>query len=84
MDRIDRIVQKHSFSSDFLILTKNKGIVLCRDPFVDHDGIIWVGGRIENLYFDYNKKHPEILPDRYHLSKILARYEHNRVLHAGT
>jgi hypothetical protein len=33
--------------------------------------------------FSYNKKHPILLISKHHFTKILVRYEHLRLLHAG-
>lgn len=87
LNSLIRLVQYQAFSSEFPILAKSnqnyKGKLLGLNPFIDSENIIRVGGRIQNSGFDYNKKHPVILPNKCHFTTILARYEHIRLLHAG-
>lgn len=53
--------------------------------FLDDQGLIRVGGRLYNsTSFDYNKKHPILLSSKHYLSELLVRYEHLRLLHAGS
>lgn len=52
-------------------------------PFIDDDGLMRVGGRLENSPFDYNKKHPAIIDSNHHLANLLFNYYHTLYLHAG-
>lgn len=52
-------------------------------PFLDKDGIIRVGGRLQNASLTYNRKHPIILPKKSCITDMIIRYEHLRLLHAG-
>ena len=51
--------------------------------FVDKDGLIRVGGRLQAAVSDYDQKHQVILPFKCHLSKLIAQHEHTRLLHGG-
>ena len=42
-----------------------------------------LGGRESNLALAYSQKHPIILHGNHHLTKLLVRLEHIRLLHAG-
>ncbi|GFY39609.1 uncharacterized protein TNIN_116021 [Trichonephila inaurata madagascariensis] len=44
---------------------KNPLAALC--PFIDEDGLIRVGGRLQNAQLQYDAKHPIILPNRHKL-----------------
>lgn len=53
------------------------------NPFIDNDGIIRVGGRLQNSDCEYNKKHPIILSSKHKLTKLLLIQEHERLMHCG-
>ncbi|XP_041971999.1 uncharacterized protein LOC121727982 [Aricia agestis] len=52
--------------------------------FMDRDKILRVGGRLTNSNsFSYTKKHPILLGSNHSFTKLLFRYEHVKLLHAG-
>lgn len=62
-------------------VSKNSKIAsLC--PFIDKDGILRVGGRLQNSNLPYNKKHPMILK-KSHLADIIIQKIHFLTLHGG-
>lgn len=52
-------------------------------PFIDIDGLIRVGGRLQNSNLPYGRTHPILLPKRHKLTKLLLEREHLRLLHCG-
>ncbi|GFT40338.1 integrase catalytic domain-containing protein [Trichonephila clavipes] len=52
-------------------------------PFVDGEGIVRVGGRLENATVPYLHKHPAILPKGSKLSKLYFNSLHTRFFHVG-
>ena len=50
-------------------------------PFVDSDGILRVGGRLEMSNLPYDAKHSVILPKKHHLSKLVIAHIHNQGHH---
>ena len=50
-------------------------------PFVDSDGILRVGGRLEMSNVPYDAKHPVILPKKHHISKLVIAHIHNQGHH---
>ncbi|GFU85239.1 integrase catalytic domain-containing protein [Trichonephila clavipes] len=52
-------------------------------PFVDEEGIVRVGGRLENASVPYLHKHPAILPKGSKLSKLYFNSLHTRLFHVG-
>ncbi|XP_026476038.1 uncharacterized protein LOC113381302 [Ctenocephalides felis] len=54
------------------------------NPFVDAEGLLRVGGRLENADISYDQKHPIILPKNHLVTDLLTRTEHERLFHAGT
>lgn len=51
--------------------------------FVDEFGLSRVGGRIRYTRFAFEKKHPAVIPPKHHLSLLIMKNEHLRLLHAG-
>lgn len=45
--------------------------------------MIRVGGRITNSNYDFQKRHPVILPSKHHLTNLIAKSEHINQLHCG-
>lgn len=52
-------------------------------PFLDHDGILRVYGRLQHASLPYSNKHPIILPKNSPITELIIRQEHFRLLHAG-
>lgn len=52
-------------------------------PFIDEYGLLRVGGRLANFNFPYDKKYAIILPPKHHLTTLIMRHEHSRLIHAG-
>jgi transposase InsO family protein len=59
--------------------SKLKGL----NPFLDADGIIRVGGRIQESSATPDQKHPIVLAPKCNLTRLIARNEHIKQLHAG-
>lgn len=53
------------------------------NPFIDTDGLLKVGGRLQAANITYNRKHPIILPKKNHLTQLLVSDYHSRNLHSG-
>lgn len=53
------------------------------DPFLDHNNLVRIGGRIKQASISQDVKHPIVLPGQGHVSKLLARHYHERALHQG-
>lgn len=82
-----KITQDIDFSEDIkTLLSKgsvhNKGL-LKLIPFLDTDGILRVGGRLQNSDLPYNIKHPILLAKNNPLSRLIILDAHERTLHGG-
>ena len=53
-------------------------------PFVDHDGLIRVGGRLTNSVFKFSVIHPILLPSRHHIVGLMVKFYHKISCHFGT
>ena len=83
-----KIVQNNEFIREIETLKKGESVhckskLLCLNPFLDNDGLIRVGGRLENSDFPYDKKHPVLLPAKHALTKLIFESTHKTLLHAG-
>jgi len=56
--------------------------MLSLHPFLDANGLLRVGGRIQESQADYDQKHPIILPKNHHLTGLIIMEEHLKNLHA--
>ena len=63
-------------------LTKQSRL-LRLDPFIDDQGLIRVGGRLENSTLPFDVKHPIILPRCSHVTELIIDHFHERVKHQG-
>jgi len=52
-------------------------------PFLDHTGLIRVGGRLQRSMLTDDAKHPYLLPKESHVTSLLITAFHRRFLHAG-
>ncbi|XP_047515275.1 uncharacterized protein LOC125056291 isoform X1 [Pieris napi] len=52
-------------------------------PFIDKDGIIRVGGRLQNASIPYSSQHPAILPKESVITALIIKDEHIKLLHAS-
>ncbi|XP_059219534.1 uncharacterized protein LOC131995236 [Stomoxys calcitrans] len=63
-------------------LSKASGIAkLC--PFIDENGILRVGGRLQKAKFNYEYKHPILLSKHNPLSRLILSDAHVKTLHGG-
>ena len=53
------------------------------DPFVDEQGLIRVGGRLENSTLPFEVKHPIVLPRSSHVTNLIIDHFHKKVKHQG-
>ena len=78
-----RETQRERFSKELTTLRRGGSVLrsspLWRlSPFVDSDGILRVGGRLEMSNLPYDAKHPVILPKKDHISKLVIAHLHNQ------
>lgn len=88
-DIIIKIVQKRTFAQEYHCLVNNKPLpktskLLTLNPFIDTQGLIRLGGRLENAPIPYNRKHPIILPHDHQVTCVLIDKFHIDTLHGGT
>ena len=83
-----KIAQQEIYAQEISDLSK-KGQVLSKSqlqplhPFLDKEGYLRVGGRLQHSHLPYNSKHQLILPPAHHITELIIMNEHLRLLHAG-
>ncbi|XP_047038037.1 uncharacterized protein LOC124643200 [Helicoverpa zea] len=63
--------------------SKKKGNLKSLNSFIDSDGIIRVGGRLDMSQLDQNRVHPILLPKESFLSQLLVADAHAKTMHGG-
>ena len=92
---IIKMVQKRSFNVEFKWLKSMKdktwgnkalgrrGKISRLDPFLDKDGIIRVGGRLDNCFINNNCKHPILLPKDGKVTTLIIQHQHKMAAYGG-
>ncbi|XP_023223405.1 uncharacterized protein LOC111624721 [Centruroides sculpturatus] len=80
---IIRHVQQVCFRDVFEAIKTNnsKHRLRALAPFVDEQCCLRVGGRLQNANISFDAKHPLLLPEKHHLTKIIVQYFHKLLLH---
>ena len=71
-----RLYQRRAFQKEIITLENRQTIsgqsrIFKLDPFVDNDGVLRVGGRINKANLDYRLKHPFLLPKEDHITHAI-------------
>jgi len=80
--------QKSVFFEELIALEKRcdiskKSRLRDLNPFIDEDGLLRVGGRLQHSELQHDAKYPVILPHRSHLTELIIEHEHRKNLHTG-
>ncbi|XP_052799499.1 uncharacterized protein LOC128231119 [Mya arenaria] len=80
-------LQHEIFAEEIRALTNNRQLaknsqIRNLSPYLDKDGILRVGGRLNNSQLNSTVKTPIIIP-RHHLSMLLVRHFHEKTCHQG-
>lgn len=82
-----RAVQQECFGKEFLALERGQEVsknskLRCLNPFIK-DGLILVGGRLENSNINETRKHPIVLPSFHKITVMIFESYHRELLHIG-
>lgn len=85
---IIRILQTTYFPEEMSLLKSNnqqgiKGKLSALLPFLDANGLIRVGGRLENSPYSNDFRHPIVLPGSSNFVEAYIRHLHEKFYHAG-
>ena len=83
-----RIAQRTIFFNEIDRLQKGKVLspkskILPFHPFLDKQGLLRVGGRLQKAGMNFSEHHPVLLPGNHRISELMIMAEHLRLLHAG-
>jgi len=83
-----RHIQRKAFQREYTQLENGRQLhaksqLIRFSPFLDKDGLMRVGGRIERSTLNYNAKHPVIIPKSSPVAELLVRHSHVTNLHTG-
>ncbi|XP_044594867.1 uncharacterized protein LOC123272233 [Cotesia glomerata] len=83
-----KITQQHAFNQEIKQLSRgehlsNSNPLVRLTPFIDSQGILRVGGRLESSHLPFGAKHPAILPRNSPLTKMIIDKAHQKTLHGG-
>lgn len=53
------------------------------NPYLNENNLLRIGGRIQNSNIPYNHAHPIILPQKEHITSLIIKQYHLRLLHTG-
>lgn len=60
-----------------------KSRLLSLTPFLDANGLIRVGGRLDNSPYEFSVKHPIVVCSKHILTRLIFQTQHLKLLHAG-
>lgn len=83
-----RLVQQEVFAEEYKSIKAGQSLkkgnrLSCLDPFIDNEGLLRVGGRLQNSSLPYDQKHPILLSHDHHVTLIIIRDAHLTTLHGG-
>ncbi|XP_077369860.1 uncharacterized protein LOC144014155 [Festucalex cinctus] len=85
---IIKCVQEENYRKEFSCLAARKNIskdssLRKLNPYVDDDGLLRIGGRLNQSALDTREKLPLVIPGRSHVAMLLIRHYHEKVRHQG-
>nr|CAH7749249.1 unnamed protein product [Callosobruchus chinensis] len=83
-----KLAQRTMFPDEISCIVNNKPIskkskLVPFDPFVDKQGLLRIGGRLNKSSLPYDSKHQILLHPKHHLTRLIVLNEHYRQMHAG-
>lgn len=85
---IVRFIQRKEFETEYNSLTKKQALntkspIYKLYPYIDEDGIIRVGGRLNKTNLPLGMKNPNILPRKGKITQLIIEEAHATALHGG-
>ena len=86
--KVIKSIQQRHFKEEIMSLHNRNSLkssikILKLDPFLDQDGILKVGERIEKCDISDEIQHPPLLPKSCKTTELIIRWCHDKVAHAG-
>ncbi|XP_051161138.1 uncharacterized protein LOC127281463 [Leptopilina boulardi] len=85
---IIKLIQSREFSKDIINLKQGNDVnkkskLLLLNPFIDNEGILRVGGRLNNSSLPSYQKQPILLPRSHHITTLIVNKLHLNNFHSG-
>lgn len=82
-----KVVQDHCFRDDLEAVRRGQTLprsnrLSALDPYLDSNGVLRVGGRLDKSKLSLAAQHPVIL-GKHHITSLIIRHAHYRTLHGG-
>jgi len=82
------MVEEISYAQEMKNLMEQQGVSATSSlktlhPFIDKEGLLRVGRRLQRSMLPYQTMHQMILPSNHHFTKLVVSAEHIRLHHAG-
>ncbi|XP_062542529.1 uncharacterized protein LOC134210504 [Armigeres subalbatus] len=85
---LTRLAQQDVFGDEIKDLQRGNTVMkkspirrMC--PFIDPEGILRVGGRLNLSQLPYQSKHPALLPKDHPFTRLIGEHYHRKLLHGG-
>lgn len=81
-----KLAQYESFQKEIELLKTGKFIQRSLNklhPFLDNNGILRVGGRLNSPMYSFMKKHPALLNSKHFFTRLIFKNIHNKYFHLG-
>ena len=83
-----RSVQQEAFPEEIRSLKRKlpiptNGSISALNPFIDENGILRIGGRLNRSDLPVGERNPIIIPGKSHVAILLVRHYHEKVQHQG-
>ncbi|XP_062699619.1 uncharacterized protein LOC134284635 [Aedes albopictus] len=83
-----RFAQQDAFKEEIKDLQKGNTVakrspVRRLSPFIDCEGVLRVGGRLNLSQLPFQSKHPALLPKNHPFTRLLAEHYHRKLVHGG-
>lgn len=84
-----KIIQQSSFQQELSIISKGQALskfnpLLRLTTFMDSNGLLRIGGRLQFSLLPTTAKHPLILPRNFKLTSLVIAEAHSRTMRGGT
>ncbi|XP_055633488.1 uncharacterized protein LOC129773856 [Toxorhynchites rutilus septentrionalis] len=85
---LSKLVQKESFPDELKLLQLGKRVsskskLRLMNPYLDADGLIRVGGRLQRSREAFDVLHPIVLPGFHPFTRLVIKHHHEKLVHSG-
>ena len=86
--QIIRGTQRRHFTDEIRLMERNQCVkksssIYKLDPYIDSNGLLRVGGRLNQSTMDESVKHPLLIPKGSILARLIIKWCHEKVAHSG-